>query len=428
MKKSRTINATDFMQHPYWFRALNATWGTSRRILHASPLDKDSLIRAARKETHLQDLGRDFWDEPLDRLLTSLNQEARLHPVGTFIWRKRITNLLSTRLRAEYWFKKHPGILDQEIYPPLLIVGLQRTGTTKLHRLLSADPDNRVLRSWEAINPAPFPGAKRSRDKRIRIARTSERALRLMAPGFFAIHPVEYTAPEEDILLLDVSFLSTTPEATAHVPSYAAWLEGTDQSPAYAYGGKLLRLLQWQMPGKRWVLKSPHHLEFLPLVKAHYGRPHILWTHRNLAECIPSFISMVCHSRAIFSSEVRMTDVASHWLRKTAFMLDRAMTFRRQESHQDLFTDIRYEQLVADSMKQLYHVYERHGGIRDSRAALFRKAEEKNPKGKYGTHEYSYLDFSLSMDDLSERNLEYLELFAGLTRDRQYTPQYHVGT
>jgi len=56
-----------------------------------------------------------------------------------------------------------------------------------------------------------------------------------------------------------------------HVPAYAAWLETTDQSAAYVYGAKLLKLLQWQRPGKRWVLKSPHHLEFLGLMEKYYG-------------------------------------------------------------------------------------------------------------------------------------------------------------
>ena len=89
------------------------------------------------------------------------------------------------------------------------------------------------------------------------------------SPDFFAIHPVEAEAPEEDVLLLDVSFLSTTAEATMHVPSYAAWLEETDQSPAYAYMVKLLKLLQWQRPAKRWVLKtskSSISLKSLPMI------------------------------------------------------------------------------------------------------------------------------------------------------------------
>ena len=65
---------------------------------------------------------------------------------------KRLVNLLASRLYAEWWFKKEPGILDQELYPVLMIAGLQRTGTTKLQRLISADPETRSLL---ICSPAP---------------------------------------------------------------------------------------------------------------------------------------------------------------------------------------------------------------------------------------------------------------------------------
>ena len=119
-------------------------------------LNKDHLIKLARKKTGLHSFGDEFWEEPLDRLIDSINHEAELHPVGRFITRERLTGLLAIRLRAENWFKKYPEILEQELYPVSLICGLQRTGTTKLHRLLAADPENRVLASWEAMNPVPL--------------------------------------------------------------------------------------------------------------------------------------------------------------------------------------------------------------------------------------------------------------------------------
>jgi len=411
MKKERIITSSDFKKLPLWFRSLNRVWGAGQAFGFRSTLNKDELIRSARKETGLHDLGKDFWDEPMDRLIHSLNHEASLHPVGNFISRKRMINLLAVRLRAQNYFTKFPEILEQEVYPPLVIVGLQRTGTTKLHRLLTADPDNRVLRSWEALNPAPFKLNGSRVDKRVKIARTSEKALRLMAPGFFAIHPVEHTAPEEDILLLDASFLSTTPEATAMVPSYADWLEKTDQSYSYEYGSKLLRLLQWQQPGKRWVLKSPHHLEFFPQIEKYYGQPHFIWTHRDPAECIPSFLSMVCHSRAIFSKEVKMNEVAEHWVRKTSYMLEKGLAYRKENNNNQNFTDLFYKELVGDSMSQLEKIYARHGGINDSLRQLFQKAETENPQGKYGVHEYGLSDFGVSKEELVEKNTSYYQLF-----------------
>ena len=409
-KKKKIIKPKDYRKHPFWFRSMNYLWKKSFALGGKPVLDKDGLITAARHETGLSDLGADFWDEPLERLLHSLNREARLHPIGYFISRKRIINLLSVRLRAEHWFKQHPEILDQEILPTMVIIGLQRTGTTKLHRLLTADPDNRVLRSWEAINPAPFHSGLLKKDRRVRSARTTEKALRMIAPGFFAIHPVEFTAPEEDILLLDVTFLSTTPEATAHVPSYASWLETVDQSSAYEYGGKLLKLLQWQHPGKRWILKSPHHLEFLPLVEKYFHHPRFLWTHRDINECIPSFLSMVSYSRSIFSERVSMQEVSDHWVRKTSYMLKKGLSFRNQPGKQDLFTDIAYQELVSDPISQLERVYRLFGGIPDSLRQRFLKAEAANPYGKYGIHEYSLRDFNLDTDELKNRNPAYLNL------------------
>jgi len=417
MKPGRTITSTDFMKRPLWFNALNKVWSISHNFGSGPTMHKDDLIKTARRESGLHDLGKDFWDEPLDKLLYSLNHEARLHPVGYFISRKRIINLLRVRLRAEHWFKKYPEILDQEVLPPLVIVGLQRTGTTKLHRLLTADPANRVLRSWEAINPAPFSPNGQRRDKRIQVARTSEKALRYMTPGFFAIHPVEHGAPEEDILLLDTTFLSTTPEATAHVPSYASWLEETDQSLAYDYGSRLLRLLQWQHPGQRWILKSPHHLEFFSLIEKYYGNPHFLWTHRDPAECIPSFLSMVCHSRVIFSDSVDIHEVTEHWVRKTAYMLKKALVYRQEGNKQLYFTDLMYKELVGDSMGQMERIYNRYDGISGELRQRFEKADIENPQGKYGIHEYNLSDFGLNKEDLMKKNTSYFELYEKLEAD-----------
>ena len=147
---------TYFKKQPFWFRTLNSIWRSSYVLGTKIRIEKDDLIRAAREKTGLNDLGADFNDEPLERLLNSINEEADLHPVGRFISRERFVNLLTIRLRAEYYFKKYPEILDQPLYPAWIIVGLQRTGTTKLHRLLATDPDHRVIPSWEVINPVPL--------------------------------------------------------------------------------------------------------------------------------------------------------------------------------------------------------------------------------------------------------------------------------
>lgn len=398
---------------PWWFNTLNAVWRGSYPMRTEVSLDKDNLIKAAQNQTGLSDLGNDFWDEPLERLLASIDQEARLHPVGRFITKQRLVNLLSVRLRAEAYFKKYPEILEQDLYPISVILGLQRTGTTKLQRLMAADPDCRALLSWEALNPAPLKGDDHTGSERIKQARLSEKALKHMSPGFFAIHPVEHLAPEEDVLLLDVSFMSTTAEATMNVPAYASWLENIDQSVAYQYTAKLLKFLQWQRPAKRWVLKTPHHLEFPDLASAHWGDVEFIWTHRDVQEAIPSFLSMLAYSRVLFSKEVSPEELANQWVRKISYMLNKAIEFRSDPVNNDKFLDVTYADLIANSQSELTRIYSKRGEqIGPDLERLFQQEEKVSPKGKYGTHHYDLEDFNIDasyLQNYTEAYTQFLE-------------------
>ncbi len=401
MDSQRIVTVSGFNKKPWWFNMINSVWKNTYFMGSKVNLEKDHLIRLARKQTGLQFFGNDFWEEPLERLLDAIEHEAQLHPVGRFITQQRMTSLLAIRLRAEEAFRKNPGILQQELYPVQLICGLQRTGTTKLQRLLSADPDNRVLLSWEAINPVPLSNKPNEIEQRKKAARISEKALKLMAPGFFSIHPVEYEKPEEDILLLDTTFLSTTPEATMYVPSYAAWLEQTDQSPAYAYLVKLLKYLQYQRPGKRWVLKSPHHMEFPDLAKKHFKDVHYIWTHRNIEESLPSFLSMVAHSQTIFSDQVTLERVAKHWVRKTGFMLSKGIQFRN-DNPQEKYTDVQYQKLISTPMSALEDIYRFGEPIHEKLLAKFNETEQQNKQYRYGKHTYKLEDFGIWQENINE--------------------------
>ena len=440
---------TYFKKQPFWFRTLNSIWRSTYAIGTKIGIEKDDLIRAAREKTGLNDLGADFNDEPLERLLNSINEEADLHPVGRFISRERFVNLLTIRLRAEYYFKKYPEILDQPLYPAWIIVGLQRTGTTKLHRLLATDPDHRVIPSWEVINPVPLdldyfqkmqsrqsvkniqhplshiphPASSiqypLSRDKRISIAKTSAAALKLMSPGFFAIHPIEIFEPEEDILLLDVSFLSTTPEAITNVPSYSAWLETVDQSAAYSYAVKLLKFLQWVRPAKLWVLKSPHHLEFPDLIEKHFNEVHFLWPHRSIYESVPSFLSMVTYNQMIFSNNVDPQRVARHWVRKTGYMLQKAMDYRTKNDNNSKFIDIRYQDLITDSIGELSGIYKINGGLTEDQIYRILQHEKEHPHRKHGVHKYSLADFGLTEADIDNYTKHYQDFFSHIDENRK---------
>lgn len=428
---------SDSFSQPAWYRVLNKSWRATYPLGTKIKLDKDELIRRARKVTGLSDFGQDLWEEPLERMLASMNEEAKLSPAGRFISRERLVNLLSIRLRAADYFSRYPEILEQEVYPAWIIVGLQRTGTTKLQRLLSADPDHRVLPSWEAINPIPISDLRFSNDelgltpspshhitpspyhhsdiaKRIKIAKTSVSAVKYISPGFFAVHPLDPLLPEEDVLLLDISFMSTTTEAMMDVPAYASWLESVDQTPAYACYVKLLKLLQWFRPGKRWVLKSPHHLEFPHLIAGQLPDVKFIWPHRTIYESIPSFLSMLTYNHMIFSDEVDPHRIAERWIRKTGYALTKAMDFRKSGTNNNLFVDVYYKDLITDSMQEMKKIYSLDGGLTPALKELFTRHELEHPHQKHGVHRYDLADFGVTREDIDRHTSHYQHYFATL--------------
>jgi hypothetical protein len=360
----------------------------------------DGLVAAARRKSGLQRFDDEAFREPLAMLLDSIEREAALTPIGRLITGSRLVGVLSNRLRAQALFERHPQILEEPIVAPLFIAGLQRTGTTMLHRLLAADPGLRALLSWEALNPAPVTARPWLGDPRVRTAVIAEHALAYLAPDFFAIHPVEAQAPEEEVILLDYSFLSTVAEATLHVPSYAAWLEQQDQTPAYSYLKKLLQLLQWQNRGDRWLLKTPHHLEWLDTLLEVFPDAKVIQTHRDPSKTLASFCSMIAHGRGVFSDAVDAAEVGAHWARKTQRMVQRALATRERVGDGG-FVDVSYYDLMEDPMAEVARIYAFIG--RPLTAAVKARMDatrQENPQNKHGKHSYRLADFGLDREQI----------------------------
>jgi len=373
----------------------------ARAGIGAAPFTVEALIAEARKKTGLARFDEESFREPLAVLLDAIEREAALTPLGRLITRRRIVGVLCNRLRAQALFERYPAILRTEISAPIFIVGLQRTGTTMLHRLLAADPGLRALASWEALNPAPVPRRPwQRRDPRIDAAVLAERGLRYLAPDFFAIHPVEAEAPEEEVILLDYSFLSTVAEATLHVPSFSRWLENQDQTPAYAYMKKLLQLLQWQNYKERWILKTPHHLEWLDTLLTVFPDAKIICTHRDPVTTLASFCSMIAHGQGVFSDRIDPHEIGAHWARKTRRQVERAMATRARVGGQG-FLDVSYYDLMKDPMAQVARIYEFIGRpLSDEIAGRMAAARAANPQNKHGKHRYLLGDFGLDRDSV----------------------------
>ena len=118
-------------------------------------LSVKSLIAAACKETGLERFGDESFLPVMETLLDAVEKEANLNPFGRFVAKTRTLRSLNNRLWANACFEAHPEIQQRKIAAPVIIVGLHRSGTTRLQRMLAADPRLQYLTTWEGINPAP---------------------------------------------------------------------------------------------------------------------------------------------------------------------------------------------------------------------------------------------------------------------------------
>lgn len=332
------------------------------------PFVPAAVLADAQRKEDLTDWGPGEFEGPLAVLLADYAR-ADLNAVGTHILRSGIVHSLRMRLRTQEWIRRHPEILDERVAAPIVVVGMMRSGTTLLQRLLAADPRFVCAYGWEVVEAAPrldhrFTGAA---DPRIAISEAREVKSRELAPELFAIHPMYAREAEEEIVFLADAFLSHVPESGAHLPHYRSWLDGQDFSPAYRYLHRMLRFLQWQkrqrgVQGRRWVLKSPAHLGYLDLLRAQFPDLHIVHMHRDPRTTIASGASLNATLHAMHADTVDADRVGAQWLQRMGWTNDRAMAIRDGWSDEGaVVTDIGFDEAVADPIGQVARVYDAIG-------------------------------------------------------------------
>lgn len=362
------------------------------------------LMAQAQAATGLNEFGDDWFVAPLTKLVESVNAEAGLiaPDAGAGF---RIQSALSDRLKLVQYFKDHPEALDEQIEVACAIIGLPRTGSTVMHRLLSSAPDATSFFWWETTFPLPFDGEAPG-DPSPRIAMAHQVVDQLLRdwPDFESIDPIEAEAVAEEVILLDRTFLSTSYDSMMPIHSYGTWQADQDQEAAYRDLLLWMKALQHQMPsrrGKKWVLKTPHHLlgGMNGLLKVFPDVPLVM-THRNVAQVLPSYCSM-CASMSVNSSTTyRKEDQGAHWTRRFRTGLERFMELR-QTLPEGRIIDVRYEDTVTDPIGTATRVLEAIGLPVDTaalEACVAANARDARPRHKYSAEEFGLTPEGIAAD------------------------------
>jgi hypothetical protein len=366
-------------------------------------LEVDALLAAATAKAKTDAFGDLWFLEPLNVLVDALNSEAQLSELGFQMTERRLTALLVDRLRLRLYQAAHPEVLDLDVRVAAEICGLPRTGSTLLHRLLAASPQLTSTLSWECSYPLPFPGESSESEVRKDKAKTMMEMFLSLSPDFGDIHTVVWDGPEEDVLLLDRSFTAMSWDSFYWVPSYGIWLRSFDQSPAYAELREWLQVLQHQDPsraGKRWVLKSPHHLTAADTVLDTFPECKIVMTHRSPEQAVPSYASMVFAMSSQYSEQLDKVAIGRYWNDRFRECLSGFDEVRSRRP--DRFVDVPFKATVAEPLETGTRVLAQLGlEVTDADRKAFEDYLEVNRQERHGSHSYTAEEFGLSTEQLA---------------------------
>jgi hypothetical protein len=379
------------------------------------PLSSERLHRLASKQAGLSDFGNPSYKLGFDRLLASLNEEAKLTPLGRLIAREEVLTALTNRLQLEAHHQQHPEIGAAPIRSPIIMMGMGRSGTTILHELLALDPDNRVPATWEVDMPFPAP-ERATYDSDPRIAAIQSRLDRTdnIIPNFKSMHRMGARLPQECVRITTGEFASMIFGTTYDVPSYSNWvLEEADLGPAYDYHRRFLQLLQWKCPAERWVLKSPAHLWSLEEMLAAYPDARLIQTHRDPLKTTSSLASLITTLRAMGSDHVDPVAIGKEWARWNAAAVN-ASARARQDGliGSGRIIDVSFYQFMDAPLEQVQRIYdffelELSSSIRNRMQDYL----NTHTADQHGAHRYDFHDFGLDVAEERERVRPYQEYF-----------------
>lgn len=378
-------------------------------------LDPDDLISEAQRETGLAELGETGIVERLTAQAAAIDADKGLSGLGRYIIRARLLGLLKARLRFEDFVRRYPEALAVELEPPIIVVGLPRSGTTHLVNMLAADSRFRSMPWWEVREPTPVLGEGPGRDgidPRYQRCLTEWEVTKTTAPLTALMHDRPPWSIEEDCELVDLDLCSYTLEWHARVPEWRDYYLSLDQREHYRFLRQELMVLSFLRGPNRWVLKTPQHLEHLgPLLEV-FPDATIAFTLRDPVAVLQSAITMLAYGDRIRRVRVDAEELALYWVDRIERLLRAAV----RDAHLIADTrrvDIEFGHFMDDDLGAALEILSTAGlEVTATARAQFAEYLAGNPRGKDGKVVYDLrADFDVDPNDLYDRFAFYFDAF-----------------
>jgi hypothetical protein len=248
-------------------------------------------------------------------LAQSLEDEARLNPLGCCIAHGQLVRAIRHRLALGRLWRAKPELLETELAPPILVVGQMRSGTTRVHRLLAADPAHCATRFCDSWHPVPARPDLRPLRSGVALA-----FARRLDPWLDTIHPFGAARADEELGWLAAALDHCAYEAQWRVPAFTAWSEARDPSPVYREFARILRTdaVHRSNAHRPRVMKVPQFAEDLAILLEQFPDARVVVSQRRGEETLRSSISLVANQMTIQSDSVDLGEIEGEWRRKIA--------------------------------------------------------------------------------------------------------------
>lgn len=261
--------------------------------------------------------GEDVADfrERFTRMIAAIEAEADLNPLGrTMAW-GQLSRVVKNRLALGKLWRERPELLETPLAPPIIVIGHMRSGTTRIHKLLAADPAFSHTRYCDAYHPVP------ARFGLNRLVSALELAmLGALNPWMQSIHPMAPAAVEEELAWISAALHHSIYESQWHIPAYSAWSEARGSAPVY---GEFKRMLQTDaatrgLADRPRVMKVPAFAEDLATLLAQFPDARLVLAEREHEAVLKSAVSLAANQMAVQSDSCDMAAIEARWRHKIA--------------------------------------------------------------------------------------------------------------
>jgi hypothetical protein len=369
----------------------------------------DELLELALKRGRRRDFADRSFIRPFECLLEACNAEANLSALGIRALKVDVLRFLRNLLRFDEFEVACPSVLSRPIQAPVFITGMPRSGTTFLHRLILQDPNTIAPRLFQLVYPHASRAGRFETALRKRWVGLQLVLFRMLSPEFNALHPVAVDAPEECTDITAHVFQSLRFESTYRVPSYSSWLQRRGLLHAYRFHRRFLQHLDADLPGRKWILKSPDHVFALDDIREVYPDARLVFIHRDPVRVLASVARLTEVLRRPFARSIDRVEVGRD---VTASWVDGAQRMSTLPARDNSVLHLHYQQIVRSPLDAVRAVY-RHCSLVLTEEAEARMRRWLGAAVNVGrpSRDYSLAEFGLDPHLLRERFARYTDTF-----------------